>query len=66
MATSRLQKVSRVKEENKRNIAAYLGDPDNEWLHRTLPPMLYVKNNCIDILLTHDAADKNIYQGTTL
>jgi len=35
MATSRSQKVSNVKEENKRKIAAYLGDPDNEWLNRT-------------------------------
>ena len=35
MTTSRLQKVSRVKEVNTRKIAAYLGDPDNEWLHRT-------------------------------
>jgi hypothetical protein len=35
MATPRSQKVSNVKEENKRKIAAYLGDPDNEWLNRT-------------------------------
>jgi hypothetical protein len=35
MTTSRLQKVSRVKEENKGKIAAYLSDPDNEWMNRT-------------------------------
>jgi hypothetical protein len=35
MATPRSQKVSNVKKENKRKIAAYLGDPDNEWLNRT-------------------------------
>jgi hypothetical protein len=35
MTTSRLQKVSRVKGENKRKISTYLNDPDNEWMNRT-------------------------------
>ena len=35
MATSRLHKVSMVKEQNRRKITTYLSDPDNEWLHRT-------------------------------
>ncbi len=35
MTTSLLQKISRIKEENKRKIASYLGDPDNEWMNRT-------------------------------
>jgi hypothetical protein len=35
MTTSRLQKVSMVKEENKRKISTYLNDPDNEWMNRT-------------------------------
>jgi hypothetical protein len=34
MATYWPQKHSSVKEENKRKIAAYLNDPDNEWPHR--------------------------------
>ena len=35
MATSRSQKQSNTKEENRRKISTYLNDPDNEWLHRT-------------------------------